>query len=85
MPNCNRCGNAIKWPEPFHPGNKPLNLDDSPHNCTATPSSTQPSAPVADSNAMLAECRVFLTAFKDVPDAKFDSLARIYNTLRMRR
>jgi len=27
------CQKTIQWPEPYQAGNKPVNLDGSPHNC----------------------------------------------------
>ena len=35
MTQCNRCKGEIKWPENYSPGNKPNNMDGSPHNCPA--------------------------------------------------
>ncbi len=36
-------------------------------------------------NTALEECIVFSETFKDIDPTRFDSLARIYNTLRMKR
>ena len=33
MTQCNRCKAEIKWPENYAPGNKPNNMDGSPHAC----------------------------------------------------
>ena len=82
MPNCNRCGNAIKWPEPYHEGNKPLNLDDSPHTCKTE---TKKDVEKVGASEIMSECSAFLNAFSEVPDAKFDALARIYISRMMKR
>ncbi len=72
MSSCNRCNAEIKWPVPFVKGNKPLNLDDTPHTCNTA--STQETTP----QSILERCTLFLEAFKDLEPAKFDSLARIF-------
>ena len=77
----------IKWPEHYQKGDRPLNLDNSVHSC-AKPNT--PSTGITDnaltSVSVLAECLAFKNMFFDVEsDAKFDSIARIYISGRMRR
>jgi len=84
---CTACNQEFKWEMPYT--GKKLNLDGSPHNCSDIPpkysGGIKETAPIVDSNTIIAECRVFHTAFKEVPDAKFDALARIYISRMMKR
>jgi len=90
LSQCNKCQAEIIWPKEFKPGNRPLNPDSTLHQCMKTgPSESKPaqaSTPETKTpNTALEECIVFSETFKDVDAVRFDSLARIYNTLRMRR
>jgi len=83
---CNRCNADITWKKPFTQGDRPLNLDNSVHSCAkkeTTPTGITDNA--LSSSVSLAECEAFHIKFKDLTDSKYDSTARIYNTLRMRR
>ena len=79
---CNACNQEFKWEMPYT--GKKLNLDGSAHNCQAVNATPQTSAPV-DSSGIMQECAAFLNAFSEVPDAKFDALARIYISRMMKR
>lgn len=85
MSQCNRCGSEITWKKPFVHGDRPLNMDNSVHSCKKDTPSPEPTASSKTPNTALAEVIEFSETFKDVDAAKFDSLARIYNTLRMRK
>ena len=76
---CNRCGTEITWKKPFSPGDRPLNQDKSVHICV------KPDESPKTSNSVLEECIVFEKQFKDQDAAKFESLAKIYISGRMRR
>ena len=84
---CNQCGGDITWKKPFVQGDRPLNLDNSIHSCAKpdTPSTgITPNAIGAVS--ILAECEAFRQKFGKIEsDARFDALARIYISGRMRR
>ena len=77
----------IKWPEHYQKGDRPLNLDNSVHSCAKpSTSSTGITENALTSVSVLAECLAFKNMFFDVEsDAKFDSIARIYISGRMRR
>jgi len=78
---CNACNQEFKWEMPYT--GKKLNLDGSPHNCSAAPKSSTPSLVV--SAQIIEECTAFLNTFSEVPDAKFDALARIFISRMMKR
>jgi len=85
---CNRCNQSIKWPKPYSPGASPLNEDGTQHSCKNSYEKEEPATinnmpTVKTPNTALEECIVFSETFKDMDSTKFDSLARIYNTLRM--
>jgi len=85
--NCNKCGSSIIWPKEFKPGNRPLNPDSTIHECMKTgpkPVESKP-AEVKTPNTVLEECIVFSETFKDIDPVRFDALARIYISGRMRR
>jgi len=86
MSQCNRCGDEITWKKPFTKGDRPLNKDNSVHSCKKpdTPS-PEPTPESKTPNTALEEVISFYETFKDVDAAKLDSLARVYNTLRMRK
>ncbi len=50
---------------------------------TITETKTEPKTTVKTPNTALEECITFSETFADIDPARFDSLARIYNTLRM--
>jgi len=81
MSQCNRCGSEITWKKPFTQGDRPLNMDNSVHSCVK-PEESEPEAKTTlkTPNTILEECLEFSETFKDIPDAKFDSLVRLYNT-----
>jgi len=82
--NCNLCNEKFTWKKPYD-GTK-LNLNGSTHSCKkkeTTPTGITDNA--LSSSVSLAECEAFHSKFKDLTDSKYDSTARIYNTLRMRR
>ena len=83
--NCNLCNESFTWKKPYD-GTK-LNPDGSVHSCKKkeTTSSTGITQNALSSSVSLAECEAFHIKFKDLTDSKYDSTARIYNTLRMRR
>ena len=58
-------------------------MDNTIHSCKKEETESTPE--VKTPNTALVECIEFSETFKDQDAAKFDSLARIYNTLRMRR
>jgi len=85
MSQCNKCDAEIIWDKPFVSGSRPKNPDNTLHECMnhspkqeATPA--QASTPEKSPNSILAECIEFEQTFKDLTDAKFDSLVRLYNT-----
>jgi len=84
---CNQCNSEFKWEMPYT--GKKLNLDGSPHNCTAIPMTPRTqgdiTAPVVNSSGIMTECTAFLNAFSEVPDAKFDALSRIFISRMMKR
>jgi len=57
-------------------------MDNTIHSCK---NETESTPEVKTPNTALGECIEFSETFKDIDPARFDSLARIYNTLRMRR
>jgi len=85
----------IKWRVPYMKGDKPLNMDDTPHQCTQQqiPQNTPP-APVVpvDRTAVITEIKEFLLAFP-VPDNQsgrftpdqLDVASRIYISRTMKR
>ena len=83
---CNRCGLSITWKKPFTQGDRPLNLDNSAHTCVK-PEESKPETKTTlkTPNTALSEVIEFYETFKEIDAAKLDSLARIYNTLRMKR
>ena len=86
--NCNKCEAAIIWPKEYKPGNRPLNPDSTLHECMKTgpaQSKITETKPAKSPNTILAECIEFSETFKDITDARFDSLIRLYNTRVMQR
>ena len=98
MSNCNKCQAEIIWDKPFVSGSRPKNPDNTLHECMKTGpkepaqskiTETKPAnKPTITDNALssltsLAECKAFNSKFHDLPDAKYDAIARVYNTLRM--
>jgi len=81
MATCNQCNQEIKWPVPYQKGNKPLNLDDSPHLCKQQ----KIEGNGGDAAKILEECSAFHNMFDGVECAKFESLAKIYISRMMRR
>jgi len=77
--SCNSCGGDITWKSPYTKGDRTLNLDNSVHSCKKPDTPDQASEPKSP-NSILAECIEFEQTFKDLTDAKFDSLVRLYNT-----
>jgi len=47
---------------------------------TKTETKTEPKTTLKTPNTILLECLEFSETFKDITDAKFDSLVRLYNT-----
>ena len=91
---CNLCESPIIWDQPYVKGSLPRNEDGSVHSCkrdtTPTKKPSTSSTGITDnaltSVSVLAECLAFKNMFFDVEsDAKFDSIARIYISGRMRR
>ncbi len=80
MSQCNRCGSEITWKKPFTQGDRPLNMDNTVHSCKKDTPSPEPTPEVKTPNSILEECITFSETFKDITDAKFDSLVRLYNT-----
>jgi len=85
LSQCNRCGLEITWKKPFTQGDRPLNMDNSVHSCKNSYEKEEPAIinnmpTVKTQNSILEECIIFSETFKDITDAKFDSLVRLYNT-----
>jgi len=86
MPNCNKCGLEIKWPQPYVQGQKPLNAaGNAPHDCKGVPATPQPEKPptivgytVLTPESVRGECTAFVNLFEGKSDVQFDALARIY-------
>jgi len=82
---CNQCDEEFRWAMPYT--GKKLNLDGTPHNCTVTPTTSSP--PVVDMtpqiDEMIGRCTIFRHHFEELPDAKFDALARIFISGMMRK
>ena len=76
---CNLCESPIIWDQPYVKGSRPKNEDGSVHSCKKedTPAPKESSK---TPNTILEECITFSETFKDITDAKFDSLVRLYNT-----
>jgi len=86
LSQCNRCGLEITWKKPFTHGDRPLNMDNSVHSCKKETASESPKTPEITPSSILDECEAFRIRFGAIEsDARFDALARIYNTLRMRK
>ena len=88
MSNCNKCQAEIIWDKPFVSGSRPKNPDSTLHECMKTgPAQTKitESKPTQTPNSVLEEAIVFAETFKDTDSAKFESLAKIYISGRMRR
>jgi len=85
LSQCNRCGSEITWKKPFTHGDRPLNMDNSVHSCKKDTPSPEPTPESKTPNTALEEVISFYETFKDVDAARFDSLCRVYNTLRMRK
>ena len=90
--SCNKCQAEIIWDKPFVSGSRPKNPDGTLHECmqhSPKPTESKPSnKPTITENSIsavtaLAECEAFHNKFQDLPDAKYDAIARVFNTLRM--
>ena len=89
MPSkCNRCGKEIKWPVPFVQGNKPLNTDDTPHLCQTQeqlPGNSQPTKPKVTIEIVHVEAETIVKKYKDLTDAKFESICKFFISRMMSR
>ena len=81
---CNNCQADFEWKKPYD--KTKLNMDGSVHSCESVPASK---ATITENSisavTALTECEAFVKKFKDLTDSKYDSTARVYNTLRLRR
>ena len=93
MTACNRCNMEIKWRVPYVKGDKPLNMDDTPHQCAGAPPVEQgipaPSqsrlvSPI-DRTAVITEIKEFLQAFEQYRPDMLDAASRIYISRTMKR
>ncbi len=87
MSSCNKCQASIIWDKPFVSGSRPKNPDNTLHECMnhspkqeATTAQASKPTEAKSPNSILEECLEFEQTFKDLTDAKFDSLVRLYNT-----
>lgn len=68
MPNCNRCGKEIKWREPYVKGDKPLNMDDTPHQCSAPAKPSGSARPETPIEQIVAEIQAIKAEIGEIKD-----------------
>lgn len=91
--NCNRCGGQVSWPENWQQGQKPINADGSVHACSGNqqqqtapqPNPPQTVTPEVTPTTVLGEIATFKEANKELTDAKFESMAKVYMSRMMSR